>query len=103
MREGVKDPQVVRRVMMADRQFEGKVALVTGGASGIGYACSTTLAQGGARLVVVDLNEESGRRVVSEIERSGSEAIFRRTDVGRPEEVEGMVEAAIQAFGRLDI
>jgi NAD(P)-dependent dehydrogenase (short-subunit alcohol dehydrogenase family) len=88
---------------MADRQFEGKVALVTGGASGIGYACSTTLARGGARLVVADLNEELGNRVVSEIKANDGDAIFTRTDVARPEDVEAMVDAAIQAFGRLDI
>lgn len=88
---------------MANGQFEGKVAIVTGGASGIGYACSTTFAQGGARLVVADLNEELGNRVVSEIKANGSEAIFIRTDVGQPADVEAIVDAAIQAFGRLDI
>jgi NAD(P)-dependent dehydrogenase (short-subunit alcohol dehydrogenase family) len=88
---------------MANGQFEGKVAIVTGGASGIGYACSTTLARGGARLVVADLNEELGNRVVSEIKANGGDAIFTRTDVGQPAEVEAMVDAAIQAFGRLDI
>jgi NAD(P)-dependent dehydrogenase (short-subunit alcohol dehydrogenase family) len=88
---------------MADRQFEGKVAIVTGGASGIGYACAITLARGGARLVVADLNEELGNRVVSEIKANGSDAIFTRTDVGQPADVEAMVDAAIRAFGRLDI
>jgi NAD(P)-dependent dehydrogenase (short-subunit alcohol dehydrogenase family) len=88
---------------MAERQFEGKVAIVTGGAAGIGYACSTTLAHGGAKLVVADLNEEVGNRVVSEIKANGREAIFTRTDVARPEDVEAMVAAAIQTFGRLDI
>jgi NAD(P)-dependent dehydrogenase (short-subunit alcohol dehydrogenase family) len=88
---------------MADRQFEGKVAIVTGGASGIGYACAITLARGGARLVIADLNEELGSRVVSDIKANDSDAIFTRTDVGQPAEVEAMVDAAVQAFGRLDI
>ena len=88
---------------MADRQFEGKVAIITGGASGIGYACSTTLAQAGAKLVIADINDELGNRVVSEIKANGSDVIFTRTDVARPEDVEAMVDAAIQAFGRLDI
>jgi NAD(P)-dependent dehydrogenase (short-subunit alcohol dehydrogenase family) len=88
---------------MADRQFEGKVAIVTGGASGIGYACAISFARGGARLVVADLNDELGNRVVSEITANGGDAIFTRTDVGQPADVEAMVDAAIQAFGRLDI
>src|SRR5215218_4664356 len=88
---------------MADRQFRGKVAIVTGGASGIGYACSATLARGGARVLIADINEEVGNRAVSDIKAEGAEAIFVPTDVGRPEDVEAMVEAAIQAFGRLDI
>jgi len=88
---------------MSDRQFEGKVAIVTGGVSGIGAACSLTFARGGARLVVADLNEAEGNRIVSEIKASGSDAIFTRTDVARPEDVAAMIDAAITAFGRLDI
>lgn len=88
---------------MAERQFDGKVAIVTGGASGIGAACSATLARGGAKLVIADLNEAEGDRIVAEIKASGSDAIFTRTDVARPEDVEAMVDAAIQSFGRLDI
>src|SRR3712207_325867 len=88
---------------MADRQFEGKVAIVTGGASGIGAACAITLAGGGAKLVVADLNDELGNNVVSEISTNGGEAIYTRTDVARPEDVEAMVAAAMQSFGRLDI
>src|SRR4051794_14821369 len=87
---------------MSDRQFEGKVAIVTGGVSGIGAACSLTFARGGARLVA-DLNEAEGNRIVSEIKASGSDAIFTRTDVARPEDVAAMIDAAITAFGRLDI
>jgi NAD(P)-dependent dehydrogenase (short-subunit alcohol dehydrogenase family) len=88
---------------MANRQFEGKVAIVTGGASGIGYACSTTLAQGGVKFVVADISDELGNRVVSEIKANGSDVIFTRADVGQPAHVEAMVDAAIHAFGRLDI
>jgi NAD(P)-dependent dehydrogenase (short-subunit alcohol dehydrogenase family) len=88
---------------MADRQFEGKVAIVTGGAMGIGYACSATLARGGAKIVVADVNEEVGNRAVADLKAAGGEAIFTRTDVSRPEDVEAMVATAIQTFGRLDI
>lgn len=88
---------------MADRQFEGKVAIVTGGAMGIGYACSATLARGGAKVLVADVNEEVGNRAVSDIKAEGGEAIFKRTDVGRPEDVEAMVDMAVKTYGRLDI
>jgi NAD(P)-dependent dehydrogenase (short-subunit alcohol dehydrogenase family) len=79
---------------MSDWHFDGKVAIVTGGASGIGFACSVTLARGGARVVIADINEESGNRAVSGITREGGQATFTRTDVGRHEDVEAMVEAA---------
>lgn len=88
---------------MADRQFEGKVAIVTGGASGIGYACAATLAQGGAKVVVADISPETGDRAVADLKAAGAEAIFTRTDVSRPEDVEAMVAAAVAAFGGLDI
>ncbi len=88
---------------MAEQQFDGKVAIVTGGASGIGAACSTTFARGGAKVVVADLNEELGNGLVSEIKAIGGDAIFTRTDVSRPEDVEAMVDAAMRSFGRLDI
>ena len=88
---------------MAEQQFDGKVAIVTGGASGIGAACSTTFARGGAKVVVADLNEELGNGLVSEIKAIGRDAIFTRTDVSRPEDVEALVDAAMRSFGRLDI
>lgn len=88
---------------MDNRLFEGKVAIITGGAMGIGYACSTTLARGGARVVVADINGEIGERAISDIRTKGGDAIFVRADVGQPEEVQAMVEAAVQSFGRLDI
>jgi NAD(P)-dependent dehydrogenase (short-subunit alcohol dehydrogenase family) len=88
---------------MLIQRFEGKVAIVTGGAMGIGYSCSETLARGGARVVIADINEAEGNRAVLDIKGEGGDAIFTRTDVGSPEAVEAMVEAAIKAFGRLDI
>lgn len=88
---------------MAEQQFAGKVALVTGGASGIGAACVLTLARGGAKVVVADLNHEQGQHVVEEVRRLGSEALFIATDVGDPQAVERMVAGAVEAFGGLDI
>lgn len=83
--------------------FKGKVALVTGGASGIGEACVLTFARGGANVLVVDLNAELGEKVVTAAKQAGGDARFVRADVSDPSSVEQMVETALQSFGRLDI
>jgi NAD(P)-dependent dehydrogenase (short-subunit alcohol dehydrogenase family) len=79
--------------------FSGKVAVVTGGANGIGRAVSLGFAKRGARVVVVDLDAEAGAAVAAEI---GNAAIFRQADVTRSVDVQGYVEAAIDAFGAID-
>ena len=58
------------------RQVEGKVAIVTGGASGIGAACAATLAREGAKVVVTDLEDTGGRDVVGKISSAGGETIY---------------------------
>ncbi len=80
---------------------EGKVALVTGGARGIGRAVARLFAAEGARVVVCDLLEE-GEQVAEEIRRAGGEAVFVRADVTREPEVEALVAGAVERFGRLD-
>ncbi len=79
--------------------FSGKVAVVTGGANGIGRAVSLGFAKRGARVVVVDLDAEAGAAVAAEI---GNAAIFRQADVTRSADVQGYVEAAIDTFGAID-
>jgi NAD(P)-dependent dehydrogenase (short-subunit alcohol dehydrogenase family) len=81
----------------------GKVALVTGGASGIGRATALLLAREGASIVLADLKAADGERVVGEIMQSGGKALFQRTDVSKSEDCRRLVEAAIAAFGRVDI
>jgi NAD(P)-dependent dehydrogenase (short-subunit alcohol dehydrogenase family) len=88
---------------MSEQQFRGKVALVTGGASGIGEACVLTLARGGAKVVVADLNPQAGEQTVAAVSATGSEALFVRADVANPESAAQMVERTLQTFGRLDI
>jgi len=88
---------------MNGRSFQGKVALVTGGASGIGEACVLTFARGGARVAIVDLNRESGERIVAAVRQAGSDAVFLQVDVSDPAAVEEMVADTVAAFGGLDI
>jgi NAD(P)-dependent dehydrogenase (short-subunit alcohol dehydrogenase family) len=80
-----------------------KVALITGGTSGIGRATAMLFAQEGARVAVTGRNEARGREVVEEIEQSSRTAIFIRSDVRFAEECCRAVEETLRAFGRLDI
>ena len=80
----------------------GKVALVTGGSSGIGRACALAFTKEGAKVIVADIGNEEGAETVALIEKAGGQAIFVKTDVSRAMEVETMVSKAVKAFGRLD-
>ena len=80
----------------------GKVALITGSASGIGRATALACAREGARTVVSDVDIEGGGETVAMIERSAGEAIFVRADVTEEEEVAALVQSAVAAYGQLD-
>lgn len=82
--------------------FEGKVALVTGAGGGIGRATALAFAREGARLVVSDLPGTGGDGTARLITDAGGTAVHVACDVTRPEEVEALVAAAADAFGRLD-
>ena len=83
-------------------QFEGRVAVVTGGNSGIGRATAIRFAQEGAKVVVAARRIQQGEETVEEIRGAGGEAIFVRTDVSKAAEVESMVSRTVEAYGRLD-
>jgi NAD(P)-dependent dehydrogenase (short-subunit alcohol dehydrogenase family) len=89
-------------VLVQQLSHEGKVALVTGGAGGIGRAASLAFAAAGAAVVVADRDVAAGEQVVSEIVAGGGRAAFVRVDVSRAAEVEQMVAFAVERFGRLD-
>lgn len=83
-------------------QFSGKVALVTGAASGIGRAVATALAERGASVVVADVSM-AGQQTVEAISDAGGQAAFVQTDIQDSAAVAAMVAAAVTQFGRLDI
>jgi NAD(P)-dependent dehydrogenase (short-subunit alcohol dehydrogenase family) len=83
-------------------QLDGRVALVTGAASGIGRSSALAFAAEGARVVVSDVATDPGRETVDLIETAGGEAIFVAADVSQRSEVDALVKQAVQAFGRLD-
>lgn len=89
---------------MADVRFDlsGKVALVTGGAYGMGRASARRFAESGARVVVADIAVERGLETVRLIRADGGDAEFIETDVSRAEDVEAMVAFAEQTYGGLD-
>jgi NAD(P)-dependent dehydrogenase (short-subunit alcohol dehydrogenase family) len=81
-------------------RLEGKAALVTGAGSGIGRAIAREFAREGAKLLLAELDEASGRAVADEI---GERARFQRCDTSKEDEVRAAVQAAVDAFGRLDV
>lgn len=83
-------------------RLQGKVALVTGGGSGIGRATAQALAREGAPILVADVDVPGGEETVHRIKEDQGEATFLRTDVSRASDVETMVEAVIRSYGRLD-
>lgn len=88
---------------MASYDYTGKVAIVTGGGSGIGEACAHALAAAGATVVIADYDEEGGKRVAEAINQGGSTASFFEVDVSHPDEVEAMVTHAMEAHGGLHV
>ena len=82
--------------------MQGKVALVTGGASGIGRATAIAFAKKGAHVVITDVADKNGHAVVQEIQGQNGKALYIHVDVSHPEEVEQAVQAAVREYGRLD-
>ena len=84
-------------------RFDGRVALITGGASGIGKATAKRIAGEGGSVVIADLQDETGRSVVDEIQASGGKASYVHLNVTDEEGWAKAVAATLEAFGRLDV
>jgi NAD(P)-dependent dehydrogenase (short-subunit alcohol dehydrogenase family) len=84
-------------------RLDGKIAVITGAASGIGRASAVRFAGEGAAVVIADLNPQGGEETVAECKNAGGRAVFQRTDVTNEAEVKAAVGRAVTEFGKLDV
>ena len=89
--------------MSVGQRFTGKVAFVTGGASGIGRATAVAFAQEGARVAILDLTEEALATTAEAVRATGAEVLVLACDVAKPEQVEAAIAEVVATFGRLDV
>ncbi len=83
--------------------LKDKVAIITGGGSGIGEHTAKLYAKHGASIVIADVDEKGGNRVIDEIKKDGGKAIFVKADTSNPNDSKKSVDAAVSEFGKLDI
>ena len=84
-------------------RLEGKVAIITGGANGMGAEECRIFAREGAKVVIADILEEEGKQIEAEIAESGGDAIFARLDVTSEDDWQAAVDAAVSRYGKLDV
>jgi len=84
-------------------RLQNKVALITGAGNGIGKQTALTFSREGAKVVVADINEDAGRKVVDEILQSGGSATFEMVNVAETKDVVRMVENSVRTYGKIDI
>jgi NAD(P)-dependent dehydrogenase (short-subunit alcohol dehydrogenase family) len=84
------------------KEFENKVAVVTGGSSGIGRATALAFAEKGAKVAIASRRATEGEETVELIKAAGGEAIFIQTDVSQASEIENFIDQTVATFGRLD-
>jgi dihydroanticapsin dehydrogenase len=84
-------------------ELEGKVAIITGAASGIGRATAILFAKEGAKIIIVDVNNNGGEETVKLIKKDGKQAVFIHTDVSKELDVKNMVKIIKESYGKIDI
>jgi len=84
-------------------RLENKVTIVTGAGKGIGWGIATVFSKEGAKVVVVDWDEEAGKKTAEEIRQAGGDALFVNCDVSNEEQVKAMVQATLDKYGRIDV
>lgn len=84
------------------KRFENKVALITGGSSGIGRSTALLFAKEGAKVIIGDINEAEGMKVLGEVEAMQAQALFVKTDVSKSDDVQNLFDLALKTFGTLD-
>ncbi|MFS0841022.1 SDR family NAD(P)-dependent oxidoreductase [Paenibacillus sp. 1P03SA] len=84
-------------------KLQGKVAIITGGASGIGKGMAMAFVKEGATVVIIDLNEEVGRQSVQELQQYRPDSMFIQADLAEHDKLEGLVKQVAEKYGRLDI
>ncbi|MFC3039488.1 SDR family NAD(P)-dependent oxidoreductase [Virgibacillus xinjiangensis] len=84
-------------------KLQDKVAVITGGVSGIGAATARLFAAEGAKLVLIDMNEEKGAAIEKELKSQGTEALFVKADVTSEQEVQNIFSTTLSTFGKVDV
>lgn len=84
-------------------RLKDRVAIITGAGKGIGQGIAKVFVQEGAKVVVVDWDEEAGKRTAEELCQAGGDAFFVKCDVSKEDQVKAMVQAALEKYGRIDI
>jgi NAD(P)-dependent dehydrogenase (short-subunit alcohol dehydrogenase family) len=84
-------------------RLENKIAIVTGAGKGIGWGIATVFSKEGAKVVIVDWDEEAGEKTAEQIRQSGGDAFFVKCDVSNEEQVKAMVQATIDKYGQIDV
>jgi len=88
---------------MCEKRINEKVAIVTGGAQGIGQGICLRLAEEGARVAIFDINLDEAKKTAQEIERAGGTALAIKVDITKPAEIEAAVKQVLSKFGQIDI